>query len=217
MDAITTWFGHAVQWITETIFALGYPGIVALMALESSFFPFPSEVVLPPAGYLAAQGRMNAWIALGAGILGSLIGAVFNYVLAVRLGRPLLHRYGKYLLIKETALDRAEEYFRSHGEISTFVGRLIPVIRQYISLPAGLARMRLDLFAFYTALGAGIWCAILTWIGWYLGTQAERLGGLPPEQVHRYVNTALLILAPAVALLVVIYVIRHRRRRRAAG
>jgi membrane protein DedA with SNARE-associated domain len=217
MDAITTWFGHAIQWITETIFALGYPGIVALMALESSFFPFPSEVVLPPAGYLAAQGRMNGWIALGAGILGSLIGAVFNYVLAVRLGRPLLHRYGKYLLVKETALDRAEEYFRSHGEISTFVGRLIPVIRQYISLPAGLARMRLDLFVLYTALGAGIWCAILTWIGWYLGTQAERLGSLPPEQVHRYVNTALLILAPAVALLIVIYVVRHRRRRGAAG
>jgi len=217
MDAIATWFGHAVQWITETIFALGYPGIVALMALESSFFPFPSEVVLPPAGYLAAQGRMNAWIALGAGILGSLIGAVFNYLVAVRLGRPLLHRYGRYLLIKETALDRAEEYFRSHGEISTFVGRLIPVIRQYISLPAGLARMRLDLFVLYTALGAGIWCAILTWIGWYLGTQAERFGSLPPEQVHRYVNTALLILAPAVALLIVIYVVRHRRRRRTAG
>ncbi len=217
MDAITTWFGHAIQWITETIFALGYPGIVALMALESSFFPFPSEVVLPPAGYLAAQGRMNGWIALGAGILGSLIGAVFNYVLAVRLGRPLLHRYGKYLLIKEATLDRAEEYFRSHGEISTFVGRLIPVIRQYISLPAGLARMRLDLFVLYTALGAGVWCAILTWIGWYLGTQAERFGSLPPEQVHRYVNTALLILAPAVALIVVIYVVRHRRRRGAAG
>jgi membrane protein DedA with SNARE-associated domain len=217
MDALATWFGHAVQWITETIFALGYPGIVALMALESSFFPFPSEVVLPPAGYLAAQGRMNVWIALGAGITGSLIGAVFNYLVAVRLGRPLLHRYGKYLLIKEKTLDRAEEYFRSHGEISTFVGRLIPVIRQYISLPAGLARMRLDLFALYTALGAGIWCAILTWIGWYLGTQAERFGSLPPEQVHRYVKTALLILAPAVALLIVIYVVRHRRRRGAAG
>jgi membrane protein DedA with SNARE-associated domain len=187
------------------------------MALESSFFPFPSEVVLPPAGYLAAQGRMNAWIALAAGILGSLIGAVVNYVVAVRLGRPLLHRYGKYLLIKESTLDRAEEYFRSHGEISTFVGRLIPVIRQYISLPAGLARMRLDLFATYTALGAGIWCAILTWIGWYLGTQADRLGSLPPEQVHRLVNRALLILAPAVAALIIVYVVRHRRRGRDAG
>lgn len=212
MEYLATWFGQIIHWITETIFALGYPGIVVLMALESSFFPFPSEVVLPPAGYLAAQGRMNAWIALGAGITGSVLGALFNYVVAVRLGRPLLHRYGRYLLIKETALDRAETYFRAHGEISTFVGRLIPVIRQYISLPAGLARMRVGLFALYTALGAGIWCAILTWIGWYLGRQAERLGGLPPEQVHRYVNLALLILAPTLVLVVSIYVVRHRRR-----
>jgi membrane protein DedA with SNARE-associated domain len=217
MDAIATWFSQAVAWITETIFALGYPGIVALMALESSFFPFPSEVVLPPAGYLAAQGRMNAWIALGAGILGSILGAVFNYYVAVRLGRPFLHRYGKYFFVKESSLDRAEEYFRTHGEISTFVGRLIPVIRQYISLPAGLARMRLDRFAFYTALGAGIWCAILTWIGWYLGTQAERLGGLSSEQVHRYVNLALIIMAPAVAVLIIVYVVRHRRRSRGSA
>lgn len=217
MDVFATWFSQAVHWITETIFALGYPGIVILMALESSFFPFPSEVVLPPAGYLAAQGRMNAWLAFAAGTGGSLLGAVFNYLVAVRLGRPLLHRYGRYLLIKESSLDRAEDYFRSHGEISTFVGRLIPVIRQYISLPAGLARMRLDLFALYTALGAGIWCAILTWIGWYLGREAERLGSLPPEQVHRYVNLALLILAPVLVLLVVLYVIRHRRARRQAS
>jgi membrane protein DedA with SNARE-associated domain len=215
MDTLATWFGQAVHWITETIFALGYPGIVILMALESSFFPFPSEVVLPPAGYLAAQGRMNAWIALGAGVLGSLVGAVFNYAVAVRLGRPLLHRYGKYFFVRESTLDRAEEYFRTHGEISTFIGRLIPVIRQYISLPAGLARMRLGLFAAYTTLGAGIWCAILTWIGWYLGTQAEPLGSLPAEQVHRYVNRALLILAPLLGTVVAVYVVRHRRRRRA--
>ncbi len=214
MESLATWFGQAIHWITETIFAVGYPGIVVLMALESSFFPFPSEVVLPPAGYLAAQGRMNAWAALGCGILGSLLGALFNYYLALRLGRPLLHRYGRYLLIKETALERAEAYFASHGEISMFVGRLIPVIRQYISLPAGLARMRLDRFALYTALGAGIWCAVLTWIGWYLGTQAELLGTLPPEQVHRYVNRAMLILAPLLVTLVGWYVIRHRRRAR---
>lgn len=212
MGDLATWFGQVVHWITETIFALGYPGIAALMALESSFFPFPSEVVLPPAGYLAAQGRMNAWVALAAGILGSVLGALFNYYVAVRLGRPLLHRYGRYLLIKEATLDRAEAYFRAHGEISTFVGRLIPVIRQYISLPAGLARMRLDRFAAYTALGAGIWCAVLTWIGWYLGTQAERLGRLPPDEVHRYVNRALLLIAPILVALVAWYVVRHRRR-----
>lgn len=212
MGDIATWFGQAIHWITETISALGYPGIAVLMALESSFFPFPSEVVLPPAGYLAAQGRMNAWLALAAGIAGSLVGALFNYYLAIRLGRPLLHRYGRYLLMKESALDRAEGYFREHGEISTFVGRLIPVLRQYISLPAGLARMRLDRFALYTAIGAGVWCAILTYIGWYLGTQAERLETLRAEEVHRYVNLALLAMAPTLVALVTWYVIRHRRR-----
>lgn len=213
IETVAQWFGQLVTWLTEAIFALGYPGIVVLMALESSFFPFPSEVVLPPAGYLAAQGRMNAWLAFGCGVGGSLIGAVFNYVVAVRLGRPLLHRYGRYLLIKETSLDRAEAYFRNHGEISTFIGRLIPVIRQYISLPAGLARMRLDLFAAYTALGAGIWCAILTWVGWYLGRKAELLGGLPPDEVHRYVTRAMFILAPVLMLIVAVYVVWRRRQR----
>jgi membrane protein DedA with SNARE-associated domain len=202
------WFTEAVQWLVNTISALGYPGIIVLMALESSFFPFPSEAVLPPAGYLAAQGRMNVWAVFFAGLAGSLIGAAFNYALAVALGRPLLHRYGRYLLITEKSLDRAEAYFRRHGEISTFVGRLVPVIRQYISLPAGLARMRFDVFSLYTALGAGIWCAVLTGIGWYLGGLDE----LSPKQVHHYVNMALLVMAPLVAALVVAYVIRHRRR-----
>jgi membrane protein DedA with SNARE-associated domain len=213
MDALTTWFGHAITWITETIFSLGYPGIAVLMALESSFFPFPSEVVLPPAGYLAAQGRMNGWLALTAGIAGSLVGAVFNYLMAVWLGRPMLHRYGRYFFVKEETLDRAEAFFRRHGEISTFVGRLVPVIRQYISLPAGLARMRMDRFVAYTALGAGIWCAILTWIGWYIGVQTGRLGELQPEKVHSYAQRALLILSPAVMLVVAVYVVRYRRRR----
>jgi membrane protein DedA with SNARE-associated domain len=216
-ETIAEWFGLAVTWITNTIFALGYPGIAVLMALESSFFPFPSEVVLPPAGYLAAQGRMNAWLALTAGITGSVAGALFNYAVAVRLGRPLLHRYGKYLLIKEATLDRAEAFFRKHGEISTFVGRLIPVIRQYISLPAGLARMGLRRFALYTALGAAIWCGILTWVGWYVGLRAAAVGQLPTAEVHAYVRRALLALAPFVLAVVVVYVFVQRRRRSGGG
>lgn len=198
-------FQTIVNWLTETIFALGYPGIAVLMALESSFFPFPSEVVLPPAGYLAAHGRMNGWIALGAGVVGSLVGAVFNYWVAVRLGRPLLHKYGKYFFVNEKSLDRAEDFFRRHGEISTFVGRLLPVIRQYISLPAGLARMRLDRFAGYTALGAGIWCAILYAIGWTIGRHSVA-GGLPSDEVHRYLTQAMTYVLPALVLIVILYV-----------
>lgn len=206
-----------VTWLTETIFTLGYPGIALLMALESSFFPFPSEVVLPPAGYLAAQGRMNGYVALGAGIAGSVGGAAFNYWLAKHLGRPvlerLLNRFSKYLFLPRDGLDRAERTFRNHGEISTFVGRLIPGIRQLISLPAGLARMNLARFAAYTALGAGIWCAILTYIGWYLGRHAPSiLEELPPEQVQRFTTIALLALLPLVILTVGIYIWRHRRR-----
>lgn len=199
---------RVVLWLTEMIFQLGYPGIALLMALESSFFPFPSEVVMPPAGYLAAQGRMNPGLAFGAGVLGSLLGALFNYYVAVRLGRPLLHRYGRYLLIRERSLNRAEAFFRRHGEIGTFVGRLIPVIRQYISLPAGLARMHVGRFSLYTAAGAGIWCAILTGIGWFLGQHAAVL---PEEEVQRLSTLAFIALIPVLIVIVGVYVWRHRR------
>jgi membrane protein DedA with SNARE-associated domain len=202
---------HAlITWLTDTIFRLGYPGITVLMALESSFFPFPSEVVMPPAGYLAAQGRMDLTLVLAAGLGGSLLGALANYGLAVWLGRPLLHRYGRYLLINEASLERAEAFFRRHGEIGTFVGRLVPVIRQYISLPAGLAHMRLDRFLAYTALGAGIWCVILTAIGWYIGQHAAVL---QQADVRHYTTIATLIMLPLLAIIVTVYVIWYRRRR----
>lgn len=202
-------FHAIITWLVDTIFVLGYPGIILLMALESSFFPFPSEVVLPPAGFLAAQGRMNLWLVLGSGIGGSVLGALVNYVVAVRLGRPLLHKYSKYLMIKEASLDRSEEFFKKHGEISTFVGRLIPVIRQYISLPAGLSRMNLAVFSFYTALGAGIWSAVLTFIGWYLGRHAEILSN---EMVARYTRQALIVIFPILVLVIGVYVYRYRAR-----
>lgn len=214
-------FEAAVTWLTELIFQLGYPGILLLMAVESSFIPFPSEAVLPPAGFLAAQGRMNAWLALAAGLSGSLIGAGVNYGLAVFLGRPLLHRYGKYLLIQEGKLDRAEAFFLRHGEVSTFVGRLIPVIRQLISLPAGIARMRLDRFFLYTAAGAGIWCAILTYAGWTAGRHAGMIQSLDEliasPAVREQVARASFWVLPGIALVVTVYVIWYRRRRTRAS
>ena len=209
-----------VHWLTETIFALGYPGIVVLMAIESSFFPFPSEVVLPPAGYLAAQGRMNVYLAIGSGLLGSLIGAVVNYYVAIFVGRPFLHRYHKFFLMRESSLERAEEYFRRHGEISTFVGRLIPVIRQLISLPAGVARMRLDRFLTYTALGAGIWCVVLTVIGYIVGRNTGVVTGIDAlmesPEIHRYTGLAGLLILPVLVLIVTVYVVRTRSRAKRA-
>lgn len=207
----------AVTWLTDVIFRLGYVGITLLMALESSLVPFPSEVVLPPAGYLAAQGRMSAPLVLGAGLLGSLIGALFNYFLAAKLGRPVLHKYGKYMLIKEASLARSEEFFRRHGEISMFIGRLIPMIRQLISLPAGLAGMRLERFLFYTALGAGIWCAVLTYIGWYLGRYAADLAADFDHLVAEYAGRATLALIPVMAIIIGVYIYRQRRKRRSTA
>ncbi|MEJ2700417.1 MAG: DedA family protein, partial [Desulfuromonadales bacterium] len=148
-------FHQVISWIVDTVSLWGYPGIVVMMFLESSFFPFPSEVVIVPAGYLASQGEMSLGLVILSGIAGSLLGALFNYWLAVRWGRPFFERYGRYFLVSPAALDRADRYFARHGHISTFVGRLLPGIRQYISLPAGLTRMNLALFAVFTALGAG--------------------------------------------------------------
>lgn len=159
----------AIAFIVEMVGAWGYWGIFLLMALESSFFPFPSEVVMIPAGYLAFKGEMNLFLVIAAGIAGSLFGALFNYWLALKLGRPFLARYGKYVLVKEQTLQRMEDFFARHGHISTFTGRLIPAVRQYISLPAGLARMHLFTFSLYTALGAGIWVAILALLGYFIG------------------------------------------------
>ena len=140
-----------------------------MMFLESSFFPFPSEVVMIPAGYLAYKGEMNIFLAIAAGVTGSLAGALFNYYLAVRFGRVLLIKYGKYVFVKEETITKMENFFDKHGVISTFSGRLIPAVRQYISFPAGLARMNLYLFSLYTSLGAAIWVVILTLLGYYIG------------------------------------------------
>lgn len=158
-----------IDFLVEAIHTFGYFGIFFLMFLESSFIPFPSEVVMIPAGYLAHLGEMNFFIAILCGILGSLTGALFNYYLALILGREILIKYGKYVFFDETTMTKMESFFAKHGHISTLSGRLIPVVRQYISLPAGIGKMPLGLFCFYTSLGAGIWVLILTTLGYFLG------------------------------------------------
>ena len=156
--------------------------IVLFMAIESSFIPFPSEVVMIPAGFLVAHNSIitgNSFadliIIIFLGLSGSMMGAYVNYYLSAYLGRPFLYRYGKYFFLKETALKRAEEIFREYGEMVTFVCRLLPAIRQLISIPAGLSKMNLFRFSLFTGLGAGIWVAILTSVGYYLGKLAENM------------------------------------------
>ena len=168
----------------------GYALIFLFMAIESSFIPFPSEVVMIPAGFLAARGELTLHapvadlaLACATGLLGSLAGAYFNYYLSAKLGEPFLRRYGKWFFLKPEALDRACEVFNRYGALTTFVCRLIPVIRQLISIPAGLARMPIGTFTFFTGLGAGIWTFLLALAGYSLGRTAGDI--TYNELVHR--------------------------------
>ncbi len=190
--------------IVSYIGDMGYWGIFLLMFLESTFFPFPSEIIMIPAGYLAYKGEMNVYLVVLAGILGSVGGALFNYYLAMHFGRAFILRYGKYFFIKEETLDKLEAFFIKHGELSTFNGRLIPGIRQLISLPAGLARMNLWTFSFYSALGAGIWVIVLVALGYLLGSNEEL--------ISEYLQTATLIALLCVVLITIFYIVRNKRR-----
>lgn len=149
---------------------LGYTGIFIGMTIESSFFPLPSELILIPAGALISQGQMNFYITISAAILGSVFGALINYVIALSLGRRaiehLVSKYGKALFISKSELDKTDKYFYAHGEITTFIGRLLPGIRHLISLPAGFSKMNLNRFCLFTAIGAGFWSLVLIYVGW---------------------------------------------------
>ncbi len=184
---------------------MGYWGIFLLMFLESTFFPFPSEIIMIPAGYLAYKGEMNVYAVVLVGILGSVGGALFNYYLAMHFGRKFILKYGKYFFIKEETLDKLEAFFVKHGELSTFNGRLIPGIRQLISLPAGLARMNVAKFSLYSALGAGIWVIVLVALGYVLGSNEEL--------ISEYLKTATVIALISVVFITIFYVVRHKRRK----
>ncbi len=199
---------HAlVLWLLATIGTLGYPGIFLLMSMESSVIPIPSELVMPPAGYLAQQGQMNLFLAILCGVTGSLVGAYANYFAAHYLGRPLLLKYGKYVWITEEKFAKVEVFFKEHGEVSTFIGRLLPVVRHLISLPAGLAGMNHWKFSLYTLLGAGIWVTVLTCIGYSIGANQE----LIKQYSHQAVIGVVLVSAAIIA----VYVWNHRRKKAA--
>ena len=203
IEAAAVWIEAAVGWVVATVAGWGYWGVFAMMTVESSMIPFPSELALIPAGYLVSQGEMTAGWVLAAGLGGSLVGALANYALALWLGRAVVERVGRLMGVSAAQLDAADRYFARHGEITTFVGRLIPVIRQLISIPAGLARMPLGRFVGYTGLGAGIWSAVLIGIGYYAGQN---------EDIWRpLIRDATLAVLGGAAALVVVYVLIHRR------
>jgi membrane protein DedA with SNARE-associated domain len=188
---------------------MGYPGIVILMFIESTFIPLPSELVIPPAGYLISQNQMSWAGVILSGTLGSLLGALFNYAIAIYLGRPFILRYGRYFGISQKHFAKGELFFQNHGTISTFIGRLILGVRHYISFPAGLARMHMGKFCFYTSLGAGIWVLVLAYIGYFVGNNREKVMEVSKQW-------GLCILAVC-TLLVIAYVFWHRRKNEQAN
>ena len=191
---------------------MNYTSITILMAVESSFIPFPSEVVIPPAAYIASKpdSHLNIFLVVLFGTLGALIGAFINYFLALWLGRPIMYRLadskvGKLLLLSSDKIKKAEEYFNNHGKISTFIGRLIPGIRQLISLPAGLARMNLFSFTLYTALGAIVWNVILALVGYIAHGQADL--------INEYSHELSVIILVLMALVVLFYLVKFLMKR----
>ncbi len=205
MHAITDFIEQLVVGWVGGLEDLGYWGIFLLMMVESSFIPFPSEIVMIPAGYSAMEGKLNLWGCIAAGTAGSIAGALINYFLAVSLGRALLLKFGKYFFIPRDKMLYVEGFFEKHGQMTTFICRLIPAVRQLISIPAGLARMNLFRFSLFTGLGAGIWVAVLTLTGYYFGEQAVTLWG-----EHKVLITIGIMVS--VVLAVVFYIVRHRMR-----
>lgn len=194
-----------ITFIVNLVESWGYLGIFCMMFLESSFFPFPSEVAMIPAGYLVFQGKMNIFLAFFAGIFGSLMGAIFNYYLCYFFGRSLIEKYGKYVGIDDEKMQKFESFFKRHGEISTFNCRLIPGIRQYISLPAGLARMNIFRFSLFITLGAGIWVAVLLGLGYFLGQNETIL----KEKLH--IITILLLFFVILTFIIYFYFYKKQK------
>lgn len=165
---------------------LGYFGVVILIAIESSFIPFPSEIVVPPAAYLASQGEMNIFLVILSGVLGSILGAVLNYFLSLSLGRFVIyklasHRLARFFFISPEKIAQAEKYFLANSKSATFFGRLIPVIRQLVSIPAGFSKMSFIPFVLLTALGSLIWVSILAALGYFIGASRDILHGYYQE------------------------------------
>jgi membrane protein DedA with SNARE-associated domain len=193
--------------------------ILLFMAIESSFVPFPSEIVMIPAGFMAARGELfpgspiaAILVAVSCGLIGSLLGAWLNYYLSLKLGRKFLYTYGKWFFLKPAALERAEEIFREYGDIATFVCRLLPAIRQLISIPAGLSKMHFGRFTFFTGLGAGIWVVVLTWIGYHFGTHTVDM--TYQELIFTgkdLIKDNLIWLVLGLGVLVVVYIVIHKK------
>jgi membrane protein DedA with SNARE-associated domain len=195
---MTVWFHWVEQW--------GYSGVFILMAMESSIFPVPSEVVMPPAAFWAAQGQMSFWGVVFAGTAGSWFGSAVTYLVARALGQPLVRKYGRFFLMSEEKLEFAERWVTQYGMVGIFVARLLPVVRHLISIPAGVFRMRFIPFSVVTTVGAAIWCTVLSWFGeQVLGDRPELLQS--PEAMVAVMKDKLSWIVIAVVVFTALYVL----------
>ncbi|MBR3959279.1 MAG: DedA family protein [Bacteroidales bacterium] len=208
------WVANVVQWYGHHV---SYTAVGALMTVESSFIPFPSEIVIPPAVMVAADpatdNDMKIWLIVLVGTLGALLGAYINYFLSRWLGRPIIYKFvdskwGHALRLSGEKMERAEKYFNEHGIVSTLVGRLIPVIRQLISIPAGLSKMNIGTFTFFTFLGAAIWNCVLA----LLGFLAVKAGGM--DFIYKYSGLLSKVIIVLFAVAVLFFIVRSIIRKR---
>lgn len=198
-----------INWCFEHI---SYWTVALFMAIESSFIPFPSEVVVPPAAYKAAAGEMNLILVIVVATIGADLGALFNYAIARWLGRPFVYKFansrlGRLCLVDEEKIRRAEAFFEKYGAVATLTGRLVPVVRQFISVPAGLAKMPLSKFLLYTTVGAGLWNVVLAAIGWYLHSFVPKEKLL--EKVYEYSHAIGYSIAGIVAAALIFLAVKH--------
>jgi membrane protein DedA with SNARE-associated domain len=193
------------EWLVHFVHQFGYVGIFIMSFLESTFVPIPGEVTMIPAGYLVRQGHMDFALVLILSTVGAVAGSLANYFIAYHFGRRFFYKYGKYFFFTHDKIDKLDKFFMSHGDISTFTGRLIPGLRHFIAFPAGLAHMNLQKFCIYTGLGSGIWMATLITVGYVIGDNKELL--------HRYMP----YITGATILCVVIggafYIYRKRKKK----
>jgi len=206
-----------MDWLLSLLDHLTYPVICFLMFIESTVIPFPSEVVVPPAAYRAAAGELNIFLVVLVATIGADLGAAANYLAGYYLGRPIIYKFansrlGHLCLINQEKIEKAEKYFNDHGAVATLTGRLIPGIRQIISVPAGLAKMGFSKFMLYTTIGAGAWNCILAAMGWYLHSivPAEQL----PEKIQEYSEYIKLVILSLLLIAMVLYAVKFYLKKR---
>jgi membrane protein DedA with SNARE-associated domain len=204
-----------VHFVTSVIQAGGYPGVAALMGIESACIPLPSEIIMPFAGYLVYLKHLNLWWTATAGAIGCNLGSVVAYWIGAKGGRPLVERYGRWVLMSNHDLDRMTEYFTKYGSITVLIGRLLPVVRTFIAFPAGIARMPQGKFHLYTFIGSWPWCLALAYAGMKLGEQWDDPHSKFHEMFHRFHTVILVLILVAGVWFVWTHVQRARRESKA--